>query len=118
MVGKSAQYLIRAPGGPLPGKSSADMTVAKLPKMEKPYHSIIVPRLEAKMIRLIGYSARPADTPGTLPDIGTSVMVAPLLSTLVVEELQLDRVLVRAVAHARRDVRIGTLDVEVVPVRE
>src|ERR1051325_1289106 len=70
------------------------------------------------MIRLIGYSARPADTPGTLPDIGTSVMVAPLLSTLVVEELQLDRVLVRAVAHARRDVRIGTLDVEVVPVRE
>src|ERR1051325_2517608 len=69
------------------------------------------------MIRLIGYSARPAVDPTALPGIGMSVMVAPLLSTLVVEELHLDRVLVRTVADARRDVRVGTFDVEVVPVR-
>src|SRR5690242_16471182 len=94
----------------------------------------MVPRLEAKMIRLIGYSApRAAVAPAALPGIGMSaILPSPSISnfgaprpsiprrsleTLVIEELHLDRVLVRGVADLRRHVRVGTLHVEVVSSR-
>src|SRR6185436_5177316 len=74
------------------------------------------------MIRLIGYSPRAAEAPTALPGIGISAIGSlsfypNFARTLVVEELHLDCVLVGAVADARRNVRVGTLDVEVMAVR-
>src|SRR4051812_13882870 len=85
----------------------------------------MVPRLDAKMIRLIGYSARPAGGVAAAPAVPGAVMsVMRHLSfrkstalKSVIEELHLNRELIRSIACARVDVRVGELRIEVVAVR-
>src|SRR5438552_1466206 len=79
----------------------------------------MVPRPEAKMIRLIGYSARPATAVlPTRPAAMSVIPISPFGGLLVIEELQLHCEFVRLVAGARIDPRVGSFDVEVVAARQ
>src|SRR6266550_1229203 len=78
----------------------------------------MVPRPEAKMIFLSGYSTRPAAAVLPARSAVTSVIpISPFHRLLVVEELHLHCVFVRLIADARIDPGVGTFDVEVVATR-